>query len=244
MATKETKKPVNEVGIIGQMYEERKSKKLGVLESRNEKFKTLMMRDNNGTSFTVQYSTFRSNWRKYQGEEVIQTSTQVEEAKAEEKKKESAIKKAAEKITEPETTVEKISTEEKVKRIKALEALIDSKIKAIGCELKTTRVSRGGIVVRHRKFKLFEAWIKFSNDNFEFVSRDELVNVDKKKFDSIAKETGSEYIYKEKWGLKHQYKVPKDKYEIVLDTLLELANKYAESNPDKGKVKNDKKEKN
>ena len=36
------KSVVNVPGIIGQMYEDRKSKKVGVLESRDEKFKTLM----------------------------------------------------------------------------------------------------------------------------------------------------------------------------------------------------------
>lgn len=54
----------SEVGIIGQLYEDRKTGKRGVLESRNDKYKTLMLADENGDAFTISNSTFRSNWRK------------------------------------------------------------------------------------------------------------------------------------------------------------------------------------
>ena len=77
----------NEVGVIGQMYEDRKTGRVGVLEERNTKFKSLMFRDTEGATFNIVYSTFRSNWRKYQGDKVIKTSTQVEEEKVETKKK-------------------------------------------------------------------------------------------------------------------------------------------------------------
>lgn len=57
-----------EVGIIGQLYEDRKTGKRGVLESRNDKYKTLMLADENGYAFTISNSTFRSNWRKVKDE--------------------------------------------------------------------------------------------------------------------------------------------------------------------------------
>ena len=88
----------NQVGTLGQMYEDRKSGKLGVLESREEKYKTLLFRGEDGKTFSIQYSTFRSNWRKYQGDVKIQTSTQVQ-ATADKNQKE--VEKAKEAIKEP-----------------------------------------------------------------------------------------------------------------------------------------------
>lgn len=68
-----------EVGIIGQKYEDRTSGKTGVLESRDEKCKTLMMIDDDGKGFNVSYSSFKSRWRKFAGE------TQIVEEKKEKK---------------------------------------------------------------------------------------------------------------------------------------------------------------
>ena len=213
----------SEVGIIGQIYEDRKSKRVGVLESREEKYKTLMMRDSEGKTFNITYSTFRSNWRKYQGEEVIQTSTQVEEVKVEEKKKAEKNKK----IVETKSEVVKMTTEEKVKSLKALAETVEDKIKTLGLDLKVDRTSKGGIVVRSKKLKLFELWIKFGLDKYDFVSKDDIVQLNKKLYDSLAKT--SEYTYKEKWDLKHFYKVPVESLDEALNIHIELAKLYVES---------------
>lgn len=86
-------------GIIGQMYENRrKPGEFGVLESRDEKYKTLMFRDSEGKSFAIAYSSFRSNWRKYTGDEVVETSTQKQE---EAKKEEQKLEVAKENLKEP-----------------------------------------------------------------------------------------------------------------------------------------------
>ena len=61
---------VKEVGVVGQMYEDRTTGKTGTLESRDEKCKTLMMLDSEGKGFSVSYSSFRSKWRKVVADEV------------------------------------------------------------------------------------------------------------------------------------------------------------------------------
>lgn len=66
---------MSEVGIIGQMYEDRRTKKQGKLVERDEKFKTLLMKQNDGKSFNITFGSFKSNWRKI--DEPVQT---VEEA--------------------------------------------------------------------------------------------------------------------------------------------------------------------
>lgn len=71
------------VGIIGQKYEDRKTGKCGVLESRDDKYKTLRFRAEDGSTFDISNSSFRSNWRKVK-EEVVNTEPIETESVAEE----------------------------------------------------------------------------------------------------------------------------------------------------------------
>lgn len=66
------------VGIIGQKYEDRKTGKSGVLESRDDKYKTMMFRADDGTTFNVSNSSFRSNWRKVKSEDEAAADEQAE----------------------------------------------------------------------------------------------------------------------------------------------------------------------
>ena len=52
------------IGIIGQKYEDRKSKKVGLLVKRDEENKKLGFLDENTEPFYVSYAAFKSNWRK------------------------------------------------------------------------------------------------------------------------------------------------------------------------------------
>ena len=57
----------NTIGVIGQQYEDRKSKKTGVLAERDEVNKKLSFAEETpeGTQlFYVSYAAFKSNWRK------------------------------------------------------------------------------------------------------------------------------------------------------------------------------------
>lgn len=62
MTKTDTKKEV--VGVIGQVYEDRRTHESGKLISRDEKCKTLTFESENGRTFVKTYSTFRSNFRK------------------------------------------------------------------------------------------------------------------------------------------------------------------------------------
>lgn len=55
---------MSEVGIIGQIYEDRRTHKKGKLLERDEKYKTLLMESDDGKSFNITYGGFKSNWRK------------------------------------------------------------------------------------------------------------------------------------------------------------------------------------
>lgn len=52
------------IGVIGQKYEDRKSKKSGILLDRDAENKKLSFLNENGEPFQVSYAAFKSNWRK------------------------------------------------------------------------------------------------------------------------------------------------------------------------------------
>jgi len=57
----------NTIGVIGQKYEDRKSKKTGVLLERDEANKKLTLVDESvdgAQPFQISYAAFKSNWRK------------------------------------------------------------------------------------------------------------------------------------------------------------------------------------
>ena len=86
------------VGIIGQTYEDRKTGKRGVLESRDDKYKTLMFKAEDGSTFSITNSSFRSNWRKTKEENVETNTPDVKEE-----------------VTEPVEEVKEEKTESEVK---------------------------------------------------------------------------------------------------------------------------------
>lgn len=221
MSTK-TNVTVNEPGIIGQMYEDRKSKKRGVLESRESKYKTLMLRDDEGKSFNITYSTFKSNWRKYAGEDAIQTSTQIEETKAEEKKETAKAKKTV--STSSEKSM-KFTTEEKIKAVRATEKFIEERIKANNSTLELSRNSRGGIIIGHKRATAFEVWVKYGIDRYDIFFRDDIANtLDKSEFKALSANT--EYTEHETWKLRHGYRVANTELGNFIDKLLVISDAY------------------
>lgn len=52
------------VGVLEQMYEDRRTHRCGILVGRNEKFKTLLMESPDGSTFNITFAQFKSNWRK------------------------------------------------------------------------------------------------------------------------------------------------------------------------------------
>lgn len=214
-----TKTEKKEVGTIGQMYEERKSKKLGVLEERNEKFKTLLMRDKEGSTFNVTYSTFHSSWRKYTGEEVIKTSTQVEESKVEQKQKvekaEKTLKKAEEKP--------KLSNEEKVKAVHSASDIVSALVEKSGLDLNVVTSSRGAIMIKTGRKSYVEIWKKFLTDTYDFCVRQDIA-------DRVETDMDLGISKHEDWTLKTMYSVSSKSFEKVTGLLLIAIESYIKDN--------------
>lgn len=171
MATKEITKPVNEVGIIGQMYEDRKTGKKGVLESRETKYKTLMMRGDDGKSFNITYSTFKSNWRKYQGTDVIETASQKEEKKAEAKveaEKKSQRAKSATKVLKEASDKPKVSVEEKRQALKALYTIISDAFTGVIPDVHVNTTSNYAVKVHYKNHLIMGAYMRLAENRYTF----------------------------------------------------------------------------
>lgn len=197
-----------EVGVIGQMYEERKSKRLGVLESREEKYKTLLMRDPEGKSFNITYSTFHSSWRKYQGEVVVQTSTQVEEERAEQKKQE---QKDTEAVTgKVKSSKPKITTEEKIEKLDSICSVVYHRI----CDIKHLKVERalkGYISIKYKNLKVMEIWDVTKLEKYSFRTKkeiDDFINTDFEK----------EHLDKDVMNIR--YRVDYDKFDTIFEQMI------------------------
>ena len=155
-------------GTVGQIYENRRTHQIGVLESREEKYKTLLMRGESGESFNINYSTFRSTWRKYSGDKVIQTSSQV--TKAEEEKNEKV--KKAESVVKAEKP--QMTSEERGKFISSAKEVVQNTVSEYDDTLAVKMKSKGGIVVKDGRSSIFEVWPKHKKGTYEFAISESL----------------------------------------------------------------------
>lgn len=106
---------MSEIGIIGQIYEDRRTKKTGKLIERDEKYKTLLFESPDGKTFNTSYGTFKSNYRKYEsaGEQTTEVEKIEEVAETEHKVvevTEESVKKPRKKRAEAELSELYVST--------------------------------------------------------------------------------------------------------------------------------------
>lgn len=104
------------IGVIGQKYEDRKSKKVGTLLDRDEANKKLSFLDEEANPFQVSYAAFKSNWRKV-----------ITEAPAVESINEVAEEPAVE--AEPEVTPAPNDEDAKIKDF--VKALTDARVACV-----------------------------------------------------------------------------------------------------------------
>lgn len=205
-----------EIGVIGHMYEDRKTKRKGVLESRNEKYKTLLFRDENGGSFTIVYSTFRSNWRKYTGEEVIQTSTQVEEQKVEEQKVEEKVTKAKKRSEEAVALADKNAV------VDSALAYIKASAEKSGITLDIKVTKRLGVMLKANKRKYAEVWFRDKFTAYSVCTNLTLGNI-----------KGVTHIRKDDWTMKNLYR--SDSLDNMIDAVITKIKAELEKEAEKSK---------
>ena len=126
------------IGVIGQKYEDRKSKKSGILADRDVENKRLKFLDDNLEPFEVSYAAFKSNWRKV----IAETPVEPIDEPAEENNEPTIDE------FEPESTEENVVENEPVAETPTTEIPQDedSKIKDFVKALTEARVASVDII--------------------------------------------------------------------------------------------------
>lgn len=158
-----TKNTKTEIGTIGQEYENRKTHKRGVLISRNEKYKTLQMKGEDDKAFDVVYSTFKSDWRKYQGADA-KTAVKSEEKSEEEKAEPKPAKEKKEKAEKKPKVDKQEVIKQRIEAVKSTNKVVEDVLSKLNLtSLKTKVKAKGSISVRHNRKSMCEIWVKPEN---------------------------------------------------------------------------------
>lgn len=219
---KETK-PVNNANKIGQVYEERKKDgttgRIGVIEEVNEKYKTYLMKDKEGKSFNITFATLKSNWRKYQGDEVVMTSEQKAEVKQAEKEE---LKEAKTEMAKSTETTIKFTKQERIDAIKAMRVVLKDAIKDAKYPLEVVHLSKGGTVVKlvGKRRTMFEIWLPLRYpDVYSFRMRED---IDK----YVTLEEEREYLKDDVNCIR--YRPKRERFDDVLKVVLTAVEKFVE----------------
>lgn len=208
----DTKNTKTEVGIIGQTYQNRRNKKIGTLESRNEKYKTLCMKGVDGKTFDVVYSTFKSDWRK-----LVSDSETTSEKASEKKAEKTAPAKDTKKVEKTEQTEKtKLSMEERVKAVMSAKSVLEELVEKSKLPLTIKSLSKGGLAVKQSRKTVFEIWPHPERNNFDFVSNAKASFSDK----SVVHEHKNNWILKEVYTVKNLNTSIKEMLNAVKDDVL------------------------
>ena len=171
------------IGVIGQKYEDRKSKKSGILADRDVENKKLKFLDDNLEPFSVSYAAFKSNWRKVVIESPV---AEVEPEKFAEfdAEPESSYSNAVETepVTEPEVIIIPTNEDDKIKDF--VKALTDARVASVDIIGDTTTVMADDVTIctldkvagGYKMFMLPDIFI-FAEWNNEFKASDVHFNI-------------------------------------------------------------------
>lgn len=199
---------MSEIGVIGAIYEDRRTKKKGKLVERDEKYKTLLMEASDGKSFNITFGGFKSNWRKVDEpeqtvEEAMQEIPIPEKKKPEKSKKKPEVKRKA---TETEVSDGLEST------ITTLADFVNS-FEGIKIKLNTVMKKRSNAILINGK-RLFEV-VYGVRDNVYTVCVGEKLAVELKK-----KSYAKDMMYHEKWLLlKYAFRLDVEDLDTFLDDM-------------------------
>ena len=117
----------DKIGVIGQMYVDRKSNKTGTLLDRDVENKKLTFTDVDGEQFQISFAAFKSNWRK-----VINEVPTTEVAEAVEPTVEETPEVEAESEVEAEPTTPIITPQDEDSKIKDfVDAITNARVASV-----------------------------------------------------------------------------------------------------------------
>lgn len=163
------------IGVIGQKYEDRKSKKTGVLLDRDVENKKLSFLDENAEPFSVSFAAFKSNWRKVIAEAPTEP---VEEAEPE-----SSYESVTE--AEPDTKPEVKLFDEDAKIKDFVKAITDARVASVDIIGDTCSVMADDVIIctldkvadGYKVFMLPDIFILTEWGNITFQAKDVHFNI-------------------------------------------------------------------
>lgn len=209
-------------GIEGNVYQNKRTKKICILESQDMKHKTVMLRDEEGKSISQTFPTFRRDWVSYNGETNLKTSTQkTEETK--EKEKVAEKKKVEPKKTEEKKEKKPRSTKDiKMRSDYSLEVqkMVDTAAEKKKFESFKTMIKKGECVVgKNGRSNIFEVWVNPENDKSVLCTTEDV-------FKLIKLPAGITHEVKEKWHLNYVMIVPMKNMESMIKALVSVLDDF------------------
>ena len=164
------------IGVIGQKYEDRKSKKVGILLDRDAENKKLSFLSENAEPFTVSYAAFKSNWRKVVAETPVEPVAEAEPEVETEIADEPAVEVA------PEQPVSFDNEDDKIKDF--VKALTEARVASVDVTPTTCSVMADDVTIctmekvadGYKMFMLPDIFI-FAEWNNEFKAGDVHFNI-------------------------------------------------------------------
>lgn len=242
--------------IIGQKYEDRTTGKIGTVESRDEKYKTLSMVAEDGSTFSITEASFRSKWRKVKGDDAESTTTEDATSEAVglnqpdadnctpidgEAGKKAKTKAKAKKAKEPKEAKPKFDPSQVFgDTVTEVQTIVG------GCPvaLAITTDKAYGIHIKDatNKDAQFEIWVKTRNKEFDLCVSEEL-----DKHIERSEATNIPYLMSHKpRRLSHVYKYNLSELNVVipeiLDGIVKLLDAVAQATLEEEKLKKQKEE--
>lgn len=207
---------MSEIGVIGQIYEDRRTKKQGKLVERDEKYKTLLLETSDGKSFNVSFGGFKSNWRSVDEHiETVEEAMQEVDVPIKSEKAEPIVEKPAEEkpVKKPrkEQQLSKGFEDGVLKMIEYANSFGNPNLKA-SADPKKRR-----IILKFNNRKVFNVNYRPREDMYHVALRQDLLFLLKDKKYVLGA------TYHETWvSTKHEFKITPDN----LDAFFEDAKPY------------------
>ena len=165
------------MATIGTMYEDRKSKKSGILVEIDEKHKTMMFEQADGKTFQISTSTFKSGWRKKAEEESEKTIQEEFIDKVSEEKGEpdivSLVEKKEEKKKKHREQSETTMLSDMILDFVEYADVLNHKVNKEDFSVVVFS-SKNGIALKWKNRRIFEVYVKYRNNNYRMFMKNEL----------------------------------------------------------------------
>lgn len=207
---------MSEVGIISQKYEDRRTKKVGTLLERDEKYKTLLFKSDDGKTFNVSYGGFKSNWRKTENLPTVEESMEEIEIPI-----------------EPKTELVEIP-EVKITNSRDASDLYESvcmKVTSFSASFMSSEVTskliprKNGIALKIGNKRVFEVYAKVRENKIFIVSYDSMMH-----YISNADNFNYTITNHPKWIMTSSISVPIENLDDILNLIRDYVVKLLSEN--------------